>query len=615
MLSPDGVRVALWDGDVTRIWDVGEGDQRWVHLGSGDADPLSAALSGMLIPRTTFGISDASFSSDGTLVLTSAGDGSARIWSVETGAELLKLYHGRHVLCGRFSSDGSRILTVCAGGAVRLWDARNGDLIALLANGGGFEPQFAFSPDGFRCATVGGDGIVRSWNSETGTLLAESVSHPDQVSSIAFTLDGKRLVSASASEVLLSDAESGVTRARIDGKLLEISAEHDLIVVGGQTFMQLRNTRDGSLVWALSRGMTHAAISPDGSRLFCWDEEDSDINDFDVLSGAPVGLFGEARQKRGSSRLSFNSDGSRVLIFDQNSSGDLKIALCDSTAGSVIATFERATAVAFSPDGSRFCYRPQREAPTLLDATNGAQIGGALGHSFDFDGEWTGMEFGPDAGRLILFGMDNRSGMFGTGQPLARIFDTQTGNKVSELRGHTSPKVWPVEFDPAGERLLTVDDHTMVRVWEADTGRELLRLDALHHDETDNDKPTKVTQAKYSPDGSLILTKGDDGRVRLWDAVSGGVIATLDAGTTAILAGAEFSPDGKMVLAACGDYSLRLWDVSSGRELAVMEGHDSKIDAYSFSADGQEIVSISGSTLRRWGRAGNTATDSGAATA
>ena len=521
MLSPNGRRVVLWDTEVTRIWDIGEEGR--------SADPSTAPLNGMLIPKRTFGISDASFSSDGSLVLTAGGDGSARIWNVETGAELLKLDHGRHVLCGRFSPDGSRVLTACAGGAVRLWDARNGDLIALLADGGGIEPQ------------------------------------------IAFTRNGERFISASESGVVLSDAQSCATLARVDGKLLAISLEHDLIVVGGETLMQLRDTRDGSVIWALNRGMTHAAISPDGARLLCWDAADGDIHDFDVVSGAPVGLFGRPRQRLRSCRLSFNRDGSRVLIFDTASDDDIPLfgaRLCNSADGSVIATFERVTALAFSPDGQhlRSC-TPWGEA-AFFDATQGTLVG-ALPDLPYWEDDWT--EFSPDGSRVILLGVNE--------EPTARIHDAQTGKEVSELRGHTAPKALPVEFDPSGEALLTLDGDTIVRVWEAGSGREVAVLREQYCD--------KVERAEFSPDLAWVLTSAN-GQIRVYDPATGTNVAVLTGDT------AEFSPDGARVLTRA-DKQIRVWDTKTWSELAVLKGEWQR-----FSTDGTRLLTRADKQTRVW---------------
>ena len=521
MLSSNGRRVVLWDTEVTRIWDVGEGGR--------SADPSTNPLNGMLIPKRTFGISDASFSSDGSLVLTSGGDGSARIWNVETGAELLKLDHGRHVLRGRFSPDGSRVLTACAGGAIRLWDARNGDLIALLADGGGIEPQ------------------------------------------IAFTRDGERFISASESGVVLSDAGSCATLARVDGKLLAISVEHDLIVVGGETLMQLRDTRDGSVVWALNQGMTHAAISPDGTRLLCWDAADGDIHDFDVVSGAPVGLFGRPRQGLRSCRLSFNRDGSRVLIFDTASDDDIPLfgaRLCNSADGSVIATFERVTALAFSPDGQRLrSCTPWGEA-AFFDATQGTLVG-ALPDLPYWEDDWT--ELSPDGSRVILLGVNE--------EPTARIHDAQTGKEVSELRGHTAPKALPVEFDPSGERLLTLDGDTIVRVWEAGSGREVAVLREQYCE--------KVERAEFSPDLAWVFTRAN-GQTLVYDPASGTNVAVLTGDRP------HFFANGSRALTHANGQT-QVWDAASWTQLAVLKGEWQR-----FSTDGTRLVTRAEKQTRVW---------------
>ena len=53
----------------------------------------------------------------------------------------------------------------------------------------------------------------------------------------------------------------------------------------------------------------------------------------------------------------------------------------------------------------------------------------------------------------------------------------------------------------------------------------------------------------YSPDGKYVVTEGDDGRVRVWDSISGRLVRRLDAELGAVHAVA-FSPDGKSIVEA-----------------------------------------------------------------
>ena len=95
-----------------------------------------------------------------------------------------------------FSPDGSRIVTALDDKTARIWDAGDGHEIATLkghANGVTFA---AFSPDGKTVATTSKDNTARLWGSATGAPIAV-LKHDDEVTSAAFSPDGRRVVTAS----------------------------------------------------------------------------------------------------------------------------------------------------------------------------------------------------------------------------------------------------------------------------------------------------------------------------------------------------------------------------------------------------------------------------------
>ncbi len=67
---------------------------------------------------------------DGTHVVSSGSDNSARVWQLADGAELARLEHPDRVLRAHFSPDSRFVATVCSDDIVRVWTWRAADLVA-----------------------------------------------------------------------------------------------------------------------------------------------------------------------------------------------------------------------------------------------------------------------------------------------------------------------------------------------------------------------------------------------------------------------------------------------------------------------------------------------------
>ncbi|HVM59693.1 MAG TPA: WD40 repeat domain-containing protein [Verrucomicrobiae bacterium] len=109
-----------------------------------------------------------------------------------------------------------------------------------------------------------------------------------------------------------------------------------------------------------------------------------------------------------------------------------------------------------------------------------------------------------------------------------------------------------------------------------------------------------VTSIAYSPDGSYVLSGGEDGTLKLWEAGTGREVRTY-TGHKAAVTSVAFSPDATMAVSGSNDGTLRLWDIASGRELRATDGLGWKIAAVAFSPDGKFVVTaVDDNRVKLW---------------
>jgi WD40 repeat protein len=98
--------------------------------------------------------------------------------------------------------------------------------------------------------------------------------------------------------------------------------------------------------------------------------------------------------------------------------------------------------------------------------------------------------------------------------------------------------------------------------------------------------PSNVTNVDVSPDGRQMVSSGDDGLIRRWDAESGQPVGDPLTGQTG-KAGAAYVRDGRWIGSVnSADWTLRIWDAHSGATVHVLAGPRSDVVNAAVSPDG-----------------------------
>ena len=102
----------------------------------------------------------------------------------------------------------------------------------------------------------------------------------------------------------------------------------------------------------------------------------------------------------------------------------------------------------------------------------------------------------------------------------------------------------------------------------------------------------EVIVVAVSPDGKTLASASKDRIVRLWNAETGELRATLAGHTNEIFCLA-FSPDGKTMASGSADATAIVWDVESNQAKRTLRGDGGAITAIAFSTDSQSLFAAS----------------------
>lgn len=237
-LASGGSDVRLWNGETLSEIAVLKGHTNSVYsvaFPGDDSELLSADGYGTMarwnatshqmiggpIAAHEAPINTAAYSPDGQLIASGSGDGSIRVWDVNSISDVESSTHRlgkiRSLSC---SPGGNEFASASSDGSVRIHASNSGTILRTLIGHIDQVSVVVYSPDGKLLVSVSTDRTLRVWDAETGSGLRVFRGHTRSVTSVLFDTDGKHVISASF------DGTIRRWNVEIDGDVGEIISSH-----------------------------------------------------------------------------------------------------------------------------------------------------------------------------------------------------------------------------------------------------------------------------------------------------------------------------------------------------------------------------------------------------
>ncbi|MBE9062991.1 AAA-like domain-containing protein [cf. Phormidesmis sp. LEGE 11477] len=486
-------------------------------------------------------------SADGSMIITSGGDGTAKVWAEGT-SEPCTLDHGSAVKSIAISADGSAIATGGEDGTAKVWAEGTSEPRTL--DHGSTVWSIVISADGSMIITRGGDGTAKVWTE--GTAEPRTLDHGSWVRSVAISADGSTIVTGGDGTAKVWAEGTAEPRTLDHGSTVwsvAIFADGSTIVTGGE---------DGTAkVWAEGtaepRTLDHGswvrsvAIFADGSTIVTGAEDGT----------AKVWVEGTAEPRtldHGSSvrSIAISADGSAIATGGGD--GTTKVWTEGTAEPRTLDHGSWVRSVAISADGSTIITGGDGTAKVWTEEA-------AEPRTLDHGSAVKSIAISADGSAIATGGED------GT----AKVWIEEAAEPRTLDHGST---VWSVAIFADGSAIVTGGEDGTAKVWteEAAEPRTL-------------DHGSSVKSIAISADGSAIATGGEDGTAKVW--VEGTAEPrTLDHGSS--VWSVAISADGSAIITGGEDGIAKVWAEGTAEPRTL--DHGSWVWSVAIFADGNTIV-------------------------
>jgi len=516
----------------------------------------------------------------------------AAAWDIATGKRKFGLKAELDESSAVWITGGGKELAIASGSVVRFYNAINGEELRKTKLAAALGGSIVVAPGGDLIASGFGGERLFIQDARTGKERDFALARvPAQG---ALSPDGKRFVTVDA-EARVHVFDLDATKELFDfvhpsGENfgpMRLSADGMTLFMAGQPghlyrWDLVKNRRLPDIGRHSAEGLSNIALSPDESILYSVGT-DGMVRRWDLKAGKavpdPDGYVTRTA-------IALHPDGKHLFVADRAGRIDMwEIATGRHVKRLQDAGKEGINCLAVSTDGRWLaCGRTVPEIELWdLDTGKRERVVPAADKSRQGDRQLVErVLFSPD-GRTLYTGVDNEG---------VTAVDVASGKKL----WNRPQNGYNLAVDPRGRWIVTgiiFDPPVRVAIVEASTGR-LVRGMVIEPSWAEDGEildPSQTFDRRFTPDGSRAVTIHSDGSARVWNAETGKELIRMKWDHSAPMepGGLACSADGKWIAVREGRKIL-IWETASGIKLHTITGHDSVPWEVAFTPNYQGII-------------------------
>jgi WD40 repeat protein len=458
--SPDGKTLASGSGhyglgnsaDLTiRLWNTATGNV--IKVLYGHRGPIYSIV----------------YTQDGKKLISGSRDGSVIIWDAQTGNALNQIFldsdGSNSLLNGNVDSvnsvsispDGQVIAAAGSSRTIFLLDINTGQIIKYFTNNTEIVSVIAASNNGKLIASGTGKNMeslyffnnnsIRMWDIEAGNLLWTYKTNNSPIASMCFSYDDAYLAVSSGAVIVLFDTMTGEVIFYLTG---HTSARSFFGFGNGDLIPSTDFSRNGKYLVSGGRDKT----------VRIWDlQERKELFCFGNLPGEITSV-------------SFSPDNDNVIAGTNTDA----VLIFHIPGGIIVNTIDikGSTSVQYSPDGNTYMVEGWHGSTRIYNRSDNSLLS-------SFSASGNDARFSPD-GKFIVYANDDcEFTIIGIDTALNKRNNFQY-KCYQQYKGHNT-SVNSVSVIPGTKRLVSGSGDGTLRIWDIESGMEILKFIAFNDDE------------------------------------------------------------------------------------------------------------------------------------